>query len=134
VTITTDAKLGDAARLMRDQDVSLVLVDAAHEVVSVISERDLTRALAEGHGPDAPVTLFAASGVLTVSEDATVHDAAALMVHYGIRHLVVVHGREPIGVISMRDALAALVREDQPELFVSFVHQALTPRPECWWG
>jgi CBS domain-containing protein len=119
---------------MRDEDVSLVLVDVANEAVSVLSERDLAHALADGYGPDASVGQFAAPGVLTVNEEATVHDAAALMVHHGIRHLVVVHEREPVGVVSIRDALAALVREDSPDLFVSFVHQALTPRPECWWG
>ena len=33
-----------------------------------------------------------------------------------------------------RDALATLVRTDTPETFVAMVHQALTSRPDCWWG
>jgi hypothetical protein len=38
-----------------------------------------------------------------VSREWTLEDAAAAMVHGGFRHLVVVEGREVVGLLSMRD-------------------------------
>lgn len=134
VSVPADATLGDAARRMRDADVSCVLVGEPGGRVSVLTERDLTDALALGFGADAVVTKVAVQDPLVVDAGATVRHAAALMLHYGIRHLVVTSGTRAIGVVSMRDALSSLVHADRSDLFVAMVHQALTSRPECWWG
>ena len=134
VAVSRDALLHEVARLMRDEDISCVLVGEREELVSIVTERDLTDALARGLGGDAPVTEIATANPLTVSADATVRNAAALMLHYGVRHLVVTENNRAVGVISARDALATLVRTDNPQTFVAMVHQALTARPDCWWG
>ena len=55
------------------------------------------------------------------------------MLHYGVRHLVVVRDGDPIGVVSMRDALDALARVASPVLATA-LHEALTKRPDCWLG
>jgi CBS domain-containing protein len=119
---------------MRDEDISCVLVGEREELISIVTERDLTDALARGLGGDAPVTEIATANPLTVGADTTLRNAAALMLHYGVRHLVVTDNNRAVGVISARDALAALVRTDTPQTFVAMVHQALTSGPECWWG
>ena len=134
VAVSRDARLRDVARLMRDEDISCVLVGEREELISIVTERDLTEALARGLGGDAPVTEIATANPLTISADTTIRNAAALMLHYGVRHLVVTDNNHAVGVISARDALATLVRTDTPETFVAMVHQALTTRPDCWWG
>jgi len=134
VAVSRDALLREVARRMRDEDISCVLVGEREELISIVTERDLTDALARGLGGDAPVTEIATANPLTVSADATIRNAAALMLHYGVRHLVVTDNNRAVGVISARDALATLVRTDTPETFVAMIHQALTSRPDCWWG
>jgi signal-transduction protein with cAMP-binding, CBS, and nucleotidyltransferase domain len=134
VAVSNHALLHEVARLMRDEDISCVLVGEREELISIVTERDLTEALARGLGGDAPVTEIATANPLTVSADATLRNAAALMLHYGVRHLVVTENNRAVGVISARDALATLVRTDTPETFGAMVHQALTSRPDCWWG
>jgi CBS domain-containing protein len=134
VSVGLDATLGDAARVMRDADVSCVLIGSPDAYVSVLTERDLADALALGFGPTATVANVAVHNPLTVDAGATVRDAAALMLHYGVRHLAVTSNCRVIGVVSMRDALSSVVRTDDSEMFVAMVHQALTSRPECWWG
>ncbi|HUP75533.1 MAG TPA: CBS domain-containing protein [Acidimicrobiales bacterium] len=134
VAVSRDARLREVARRMRDEDISCVLVGDREELISIVTERDLTEALARGLGGDALVTEIATANPVTVSADATIRNAAALMLHYGVRHLVVTDNNRAVGVISARDALATLVRTDTPETFVAMIHQALTSRPDCWWG
>jgi CBS domain-containing protein len=134
VALPVGSPLRDAARLMRDEDISCVLVGAPGELVSILTERDLTKALADGATGDTAVESYAASNPLTVSSEATVRHAAALMLYYGVRHLVVTSENQAVGVISMRDALASLVDSATPESFVVMVHEALETRPDSWWG
>lgn len=133
ITVGHDATLAVAARAMRVNDVSCVLVGEPWGDYTVLTERDITEAMAHGIGPKASVAKVPAHGPRTISSDATVRDAAVLMLHYGVRHLVIVHDGAAVGVVSIRDALDSLVRAGSPELSTA-VHQALTTRPDCWLG
>ncbi len=59
--------------------------------------------------------------VLTIREDADVGDAMSMLVEHGFRHLPVLRGRAPIGVLSDRDlrrfegALAAEVEDTESD-------------------
>lgn len=133
VAIPRATTLGDAARAMRSNDVSSVLVGDPHGDYRVLTERDLTEAVAHGLGPGSSVTKLPRTGPRTIDCDATVRDAAVLMMRFGVRHLVVVCAGDAVGVVSIRDALEALVRAGTPTLAAA-VHQALTTRPDCWLG
>ena len=133
VAIPRGATLGEAARVMRANEISSVLVGDPHGEYDVLTERDLAGAMAQGLGPASSVTKVATHGPRTIDLDATVRDAAVLMLHFGVRHLVVVNEGDAVGVVSIRDALDALVRAGTPELAAA-VHQALTTRPDCWVG
>jgi CBS domain-containing protein len=117
---------------MREHNISCLLVSDGPEF-SVCTERDLTDALAEGRSPRSSVRRVQGSSPRIIDADATVQDAAVLMLHYGVRHLVVVRDGEPVGVISIRDAVDALARVNSP-VFATAVHEALTTRPDCWLG
>lgn len=134
VSVAADASIADAAQCMRAAEVSCVLVGDPEHVVSVLTERDVTAAVAMGLGADDAVTAVATVHPLTVTSDATLRHAAALMMHYGVRHLVVTDGDRAVGVVSMRDALSSIVRTDSAECFVAMVHEALCTRPELWLG
>jgi len=55
VTTTPDARLDDAARLLREHHISgLPVVAPPHRVVGLLSERDIVRALHRGTGVDSP--------------------------------------------------------------------------------
>ena len=133
VAIPRESTLAAAARTMRTHDVSSVLVGDPHGSYSVLTERDLTEAMAQGLGPRSSVTKVPAHGPRTITADATLRDAAVLMLHFGVRHLVIVDEGDAVGVVSVRDALDALVRAGSPALATA-VHQALTTRPDCWLG
>ena len=119
---------------MRAHDISALVVGTPGDLVSIVTERDLTQALADAQPPEAAVEAIASPEPLTVSPDATVMDAATLMLRTGIRHLVVTKGRRAVGVVSMRDVLAALIQAVTPEtVFVMLERLRLDP-PELWLG
>lgn len=131
VSVPAEATLRQAAAAMREHDVSCVLVGDGD--VTVFTERDVTEAVAEGLDPDTPVHATRGRTPRTIDAEATVQDAAVLMLHYGVRHLVVLSNGRPSGVVSMRDALDAFAHVASP-VFATALHQALTTRSDCWLG
>jgi signal-transduction protein with cAMP-binding, CBS, and nucleotidyltransferase domain len=61
-------------------------------------------------------------------------DVATLMLREGVRHLVVTRGRRAIGVVSMRDALAALVKAVTPDTVFVMLERMQVDAPGNWLG
>jgi signal-transduction protein with cAMP-binding, CBS, and nucleotidyltransferase domain len=104
-----EATIRQVAARMRSEDVSSVVIDT--EPPSIITERDLTRALAEGIEPSESVMRVATRAPVWVPPTTTVVHAAATMVQVGMRHMLVLASTgEPVGVLSMRDLFEILLR------------------------
>ena len=100
--------LADAAGRMRDHGVGALLVMEDEELVGIITERDLLRAMAEGLAPRVtPVSAFMSPTPVTAGPDDDVATAARLMVEHEIRHLPITEGDRVLGVVSARDVLVA---------------------------
>jgi CBS domain-containing protein len=115
VAVGPATPLEAAARIMLANDISALVVGEPGGLVSILTERDVTRALAEGRSQTTEVAALASAEPLTVPPDATVLEVATLMLREGVRHLVVARDGRAVGVVSMRDALGALVRTVTPE-------------------
>jgi CBS domain-containing protein len=107
--------LRDAAALMwREQTGSLVVLDGA-DLVGIVTERDILRAVAQNVDLDAlTVAEVMTTDVLTTTGSTSLNDAARLMAQHWIRHLPVLEGSRVIGMLSQRDIMgvfAALRRE-----------------------
>ena len=103
------ATIRQVAARMRAEDVSSVVIDT--EPPSIITERDLARALAEEIDPSQPAMQVATRAPVWVPPTITVVHAAAKMVQLGMRHmLVMATSGEPVGVLSMRDVFEILLR------------------------
>lgn len=109
VTVGPAHTLTQAAKLMNDRKVGSAIV-MTNDAPGIISERDVLRAVAEGADP-AEVTVSDYmtwnAMVATSAWDATA--AARAMLKNGFRHLVVVDGADEIGILSIRDLVAALL-------------------------
>lgn len=102
------ASLPDAAREMADAGIgALAVIDEAHDLVGIISERDLVLALADEDDPGiVRVEEYATAGVELARLDEESSEVARRMLDAGIRHLPVVEHDRVVGMISMRDLLA----------------------------
>ena len=105
VTVGPDHTLREAAARMAQRKVgAAVVIDPEGEGHAILTERDVLCSIARGEDPDAErVADHLSTELVAAAPDWSLPRAAAAMVHGGFRHLLVVDGGEPVGVLSMRD-------------------------------
>lgn len=107
VTVPLDAELGQALRLMIDRGVGAVLVTGpGGELAGILTERDvMAKAAGEPGFESLPVADLMTARPETVAPTDTLAFALGKMDAGGYRHLPVVDGGRPVGVVSVRDIL-----------------------------
>lgn len=115
LTESPSATLREAAgRMWKQQTGSLVITEGA-EILGIITERDIMKAVARGDDLDAsPVSAVMTRKVLTVAPDTSIAEAAQHMADRWIRHLPVVSDGELLGMLSQRDLCGVLARTGEP--------------------
>jgi CBS domain-containing protein len=105
-----DTTVLEAAVAMEGSDLGSLAVVEGLELVGLVTERDIRRAVAEGIDPGTPVSAVMSGDPDTFDPDLDVWDAAAWITESGYRHLPVVDDEGSLlGVVSIRDLLKALV-------------------------
>ena len=105
-TAQADESLDEAADRMSWHQVGALPVLEGQHLVGIITERDLTAALAEGADPMlTPVSDYMTAAPEVLGPDSEFADAAHRMLELGVRHLPVVRSGQLVGVLSMRDVL-----------------------------
>lgn len=115
-TASPDAALSDVARLMREGDMGVVPVVENGTLVGIVTDRDIVvRMIADGKGPETPVSEAMTTELFTVGPDDFVFEASRLMGDKQVRRLPVVEpGGKLVGIIAMADV--ALETEDEREI------------------
>ncbi|AEB95128.1 MULTISPECIES: CBS domain-containing protein [Metallosphaera] len=109
VTLSASSSVREAAKTMRENDVSSVLlVGEKGEIRAIVTERDVTRAVAEGLDYSIPAVKIGMSPVISVDRNLSVLEALEIMGEKRIRHVLVKDGDKPIGVVSLREMANAL--------------------------
>jgi CBS domain-containing protein len=109
-TAQADESLDVAADRMSWHQVGALPVLEGQHLVGIISERDVTAAMAEGaDAVTTPVSDYMTPAPEVLQPDSERADAAHLMLELGIRHLPIVRGGLVVGVLSIRDVLDAEV-------------------------
>src|SRR5919204_2588833 len=113
LTVGPGHTLRDAAALMCRRHVgAAVVVDPDLPGPGVITERDILHSLGHGQDPDKELVSDHLTSDLTfASPDWSLEHAAVAMTRGGFRHLVVVSGRELVGILSMRDIVRCWTQE-----------------------
>jgi CBS domain-containing protein/uncharacterized membrane protein len=104
VTVDSAASISDAARVMRTNGISSVMIAEPGRPMGILTERDCVTLVAEGVDPVATsVAERMSTGLVTVSPSTDVTEAAVLMAEHNIRHLPVIDKGQLIGMVSLRD-------------------------------
>lgn len=111
-TIAPTGTLQAAAEAMTSEELGLLVVTTGKDdgSVSVLSERDIVAAIAEGLDLGSErVVDHCRSEVVAVEETVSIADAARTMAEARIRHLAVSRDGYVIGIVSIRDVIVVLV-------------------------
>jgi CBS domain-containing protein len=108
LTVDASTTLGQAARLMRNRNVGAAVVLEGERVVGIFTERDLLRAIADSRHPDqGQVQSYMTPDPLTLPPDHPPSEAAQIMSERQFRHIPVVDEGKLVGIVSIRDIMAA---------------------------
>jgi CBS domain-containing protein len=114
---STDTVL-QAIKKMTEVHVGALLVTENDKIVGIYTERDyLYKGENEGRvAKDTKIKDVMSVRMITVTMDTTADQCVELMKQYNIRHLPVVEKDQLIGLVSMRDVIAAAFENKESEI------------------
>jgi CBS domain-containing protein len=115
LTVDATETLTDAAAQMDARGVGAALVMNGEHLSGILTERDVLRAVAAGGIEGTKVGAWMTHDPDTVGPDERPGHAAAIMIHGGFRHLPVVDGAKPVGIISIRDLMRLVIDDEAPK-------------------
>jgi CBS domain-containing protein len=118
IGLTEDRSVAEAAQLLTQEKIGAVVVrNAGGEMVGILSERDIVRAIAR-QGPAVigqPIVGLMTRDVICCAPEDTVADVMAKMTERRFRHLPVRQNGRLIGMVSIGDVVKARVEEAEGE-------------------
>jgi len=127
VVINENMTVQDAAILMTEKYIgALVVRGGKSEVRGLFTERDLMMKVVGGK-KDPAMTLVKdvmPAEIIRIAPDESCSHCLELMKEYRCRHLLVFEGEHFVGIVSLRDVVAALISEK--EMLISSLHQYIT--------
>ena len=127
VIVAEIAPVVEAAKLLGSPHVNLIVVsDSAGTMVGVMSKTDIVKHISHCHGHACTISVSSvmARDVISCRTKDWLHDVWSLMKARTIRCVPVIDGdSKPLGILSARDALQALLTEvqDEEELLRDYV-------------
>jgi CBS domain-containing protein len=119
VTISGDATLTEAARLLARRHIGAVVVRSGGDgsVAGILSERDVVRAIAEQSvaALEQNVARHMTRSITTCSETDTVDDLMETMTNGRFRHVPVVENERLCGIVSIGDVVKSRIEETARE-------------------
>jgi CBS domain-containing protein len=116
-TIPAGAALGEVVAELVVRRIGALLVVSGEEIVGLVSERDVVRALAAERGEALHRTAreIMTSPVITIAPQESVNAAMELMTDRRIRHLPVVEEGRLVGLVSIGDLVKQRIAEVEQE-------------------
>lgn len=108
VTDRPDDSLEAAARKMWEQQTGSLLVLDGEDLVGIVTERDILRAVGTEMSLDTPLSAVMSKDLISVDPGTSLRDAARIMTEKWIRHLPVLDGGKLVGIVSQRDLAGVL--------------------------
>ena len=114
-SVTPDASVFDALKLMAEKNIGAVLVMESDKMIGILSERDYARKVIL-HGKSSaktPAREIMTERVMCVGPEDSAEQVMALITEKKIRHLPVLEDGELIGLISIGDVVKATIAQKE---------------------
>ena len=130
VTDAAEDSLAEAAARMWNAQTGSLLVMDGENLMGIVTERDLLRAVAQGQDPTAvPLKDVMRTDLITCTPQTTLKEAAKIMATRWIRHLPVIESGKVVGIISQRDLTGILANAlHEPDALQALVESSTLVR------
>ena len=112
-SIESSRSVFQAIEIMAEKHVgALTVLDADGRLAGIISERDYVRKLIlqDKSAHETSVADIMTTEVVSVGEEATVDKCMGTMIEHKIRHLPVMDGEKPVGIVTVGDLMKFTVK------------------------
>lgn len=115
VTVSPDATVYDAVRLMAEHGIGALPVTEGERLVGIVSERDYARKMVlQGRASrETAVREIMTAQVRCVSPEHSAEQCMALMTEHRLRHLPVLAHDKLIGLVSIGDLVKDIIAQQQ---------------------
>lgn len=114
VTVAPGSSVGEAAKVLSAKRIGALVVSSdGTEMVGILSERDIVRAIG-ANGPGCltdPVETLMTSKIISATRDESVEQVLGKMTQGRFRHMPVMEGAAMVGLISIGDVVKAQLAE-----------------------
>lgn len=107
ILVAPTATLQEVATRMADDSIGAVGVGSGDELLGVLTERDVVRAVAAGREPSTPASELVQVELAWTDPEASVAQVADEMMERWIRHVFIGQPGNLVGIVSIRDVLGA---------------------------
>ncbi len=112
VSIAEKLTLRSVAAVLSEEDIGAALVEQADGSLGIVSERDVTRALADDADPDIVWSAdIMTEDLVTARANEPVMSVALRLIDEEIRHVAVVDDDSVVGIVSSRDVFRVLAED-----------------------
>ena len=114
-TISPDATVFDALKLMADRGVGALVVMGKDDIVGIVSERDYARKiiLQGKSSKDTLVREIMSTQIYGVGLETTTAECMAIMTDKRFRHLPVCKDGKLVGIVSIGDIVKSIIAEQK---------------------
>ena len=117
ITISTEDSFSDARDLMNKKRIgALMVLDKGRDIAGIVTERDLLSKLEKAKDNESVERLMTPRGdLITLESEDTLQRAMSIFTEKRIRHLPVVEEKRLVGMLSIGDAVKALLDAAETE-------------------
>ncbi|RLE67170.1 MAG: inosine-5-monophosphate dehydrogenase [Thermoprotei archaeon] len=106
ITVRPETPIPLAAKIMLEKDISsIIVVDERNFAKGIVTKTDMCRHYAERFRGVATVRDFMTKDVVTVRSSTSIYRVIEVMSENNLDRVVVVEGKEPVGIITSRDLI-----------------------------
>ena len=109
-TVEQSATVASVARAMIDEDAGEAVVLDDGDVVGILTDRSIVRALAADASPDHPVGGLCTEDLVVLSPQDPAREAVRIMERHALLRLPVMVGAELVGIVRLSDLVTAIER------------------------
>ncbi len=103
-----------ASNMLRIKNIGSLLVMQGSEMVGIVTESDIVRKVVAFHlqAEFVQVQQIMSTPIVSIDETESIFEAAGIMKASGTRHLAVGNEEQVLGMLSVRDLLAPISRDE----------------------